>query len=73
MWADDKLNAFPVCPRAALLDSVTRVGERIAGASADYVVDLLCGCGCRHYQVLTFTNKKLIISTKVKFLNLWFH
>ena len=38
-----------------LLDpiAVAEAGTVIAEASADYVVDLLCGCGCRFVDVKT--------------------
>merc|ERR1719158_1254973 len=42
------ISGEPLNPKA-----VAKAGAIIAEGTADYVVDLLCGCGCRYYDVKT--------------------
>ena len=47
---------FQLASSEPILKQVAVVGERIAEGTADFVVDLLCGCGCRHFEVRACKN-----------------
>merc|ERR1719234_2070660 len=60
------ISGEPLNPKA-----VAKAGAIIAEGTADYVVDLLCGCGCRYYDVKTCVSAtrqvcKDVIKTKCK-------